>query len=57
MGTNIKLESFNEGDSVAIQVIKKVGLDDKLAVIEEINKEIEMAYSAASTLEQNANRS
>ena len=57
MGTNIKLESFDSGDSVAIQVIKKVGLDDKLAVIEEINKEIEMAYLVASTLEQNVNRS
>lgn len=50
----IKLDDFKMGESLAIQIIKKVDVDD-YKVIAEINKEIETAYPKDNT--EHVNRS
>lgn len=58
MGHNIKLSEFETGEAVAVQIIKKVRIDNSVEAISEINKEIEAAYPTAALKEtQNANRS
>lgn len=50
MAHNIKLDSFKVGDKVAVQVIKKVDVDQSLEVIKIINRQIEEALMEVETI-------